>query len=89
MIPNFHRHCLEIADSSDVETLTSRLDHLAQKLGFPLSNATCFVERGAGQPTKIVEVRNASATAQSLTVPAEAIRRDPCWRMLKGGFLPF
>ncbi len=71
-----HQHYLDVASSRDVPTFKRRLGDFAERLDFPLFNATLVVERPASRPV-IVALRNApDAFADAAADPAAAAR-DP------------
>lgn len=82
-----YQQYLDVASSRDVPTFRRRIVDFADRLGFPLINATLVVE----QPTKppaIVAVRNTPEGSAGTSNPA-ATARDPVIAKLKTSAAPF
>ncbi len=71
-----HQHYLDVASSRDLPTFKRRLGDFAQRLDFPLFNATLVVERPATKPI-IVDLRNAPQAFVEATIDPSAAARDP------------
>lgn len=71
-----HQHYLDVASSRDVPTFKRRLGDFAERLDFPLFNATLVVERPAARPV-IVALRNAPEAFEAATIDPVAAARDP------------
>lgn len=71
-----HQHYLDVASSRDVPTFKRRLGAFAERLDFPLFNATLVVERPAARPV-IVALRNAPQAFEAAAVDPVAAARDP------------
>jgi len=78
---------LDVASSRDVPTFERRLKGFAERLDFPLINASLVVEQ-PGSPASIVAIRAATKEFQSTVDPATA-RRDPVLQRLKTMSIPF
>jgi DNA-binding CsgD family transcriptional regulator len=83
-----HQDYLDVASSRDIGTFRLRLLAFANKLEFPLVNATLVVEQ-PGAPPAIVAVRNAPEAFEHDTTEPAAVRRDPVLQRLKVSSAPF
>ena len=79
---------LDVASSRDVPTFKRRLQDFAEKLDFPLFNATLVVERPAATPI-IVALRNAPEAFEAATQDPIAAARDPVVQRSKTASTPF
>jgi DNA-binding CsgD family transcriptional regulator len=83
-----YQNYLDVASSRDVPTFKRRLQDFAEKLDFPLFNATLVVEQPAAKPV-IVSVRNTPAAFEDLTYDPVAAARDPVVQRSKTASTPF
>jgi DNA-binding CsgD family transcriptional regulator len=83
-----HQDYLDVASSRDVATFKSRLVTFAERLDFPLVNATLVVERPGGPPS-IVGLRNTPESFATQPTSADTVKRDPVIRRLKRMRTPF
>jgi DNA-binding CsgD family transcriptional regulator len=82
-----YQHYLDVASARDVPTFKRRIGEFAQRLDFPLFNATLVVEQPAARPT-IVDLRNTPEAWSSSSSDGDAARRDPIVQRLKTSSAP-
>jgi DNA-binding CsgD family transcriptional regulator len=82
-----YQHYLDVASSRDVPTFRRRLDEFAQRLDFPLFNATLVVERPASRPT-IIDLRNAPGAFEESSRNDDDARRDPVSQRIRTATSP-
>ena len=82
-----YQHYLDIASARDVPTFKRRIEEFAERLEFPLFNATLVVERPAADPL-IVALRNTPAAFADATSDARAAARDPMVQRVKTASAP-
>lgn len=82
-----YQHYLDVASARDVPTFKRRLGEFAERLDFPLFNATLVVERPAARPT-IVDLRNAPDAFMESTLNDNDARRDPVSQRIRTSTSP-
>lgn len=82
-----YQHYLDVASARDVATFKRRLDDFAQRLDFPLFNASLVVERPAAAPS-IVALRNTPKAWEEAAFDAKAAARDPLVQRYKTATAP-
>lgn len=82
-----YQHYLDVASSRDVPTFKRRLGEIAERLDFPLFNATLVVERPAAR-ADVVVLGNAPAAFTEATVDPHAGSRDPVLQRLRASSAP-
>jgi DNA-binding CsgD family transcriptional regulator len=83
-----HQDYLDIASARDIGSFRARLVDFANRLEFPLINATLVVEQ-PGAPAAVVAVRNAPADFEAATTDLASGRRDPVLQRLRTLSTPF
>lgn len=79
---------LDVASARDAPTFQRRLEGLAERLGFPLVNATLVVEQPAAAPL-LASVNNVPDAFLGATTDPVAGKRDPVYQRLKTSSTPF
>lgn len=82
-----YQHYLDVASARDVPTFKRRLADFAQRLDFPLFNATLVVDKPATAPL-IVALRNTPQAFEEATSDPNAGARDPVVQRLKTATAP-
>jgi DNA-binding CsgD family transcriptional regulator len=82
-----YQHYLDVASARDVPTFKRRLGEFAQRLDFPLFNATLVVEQPASSPV-IVAMRNSTDAWAESSRDANAAKRDPLVQRFKTATAP-
>ena len=82
-----YQHYLDVASSRDLPTFKRRLGEFAQRLDFPLFNATLVVEQPTASPL-IVALRNTPAAFEESTADPKAAARDPMLLRVKTATAP-
>ena len=82
-----YQHYLDIASARDVPTFKRRIEEFAERLEFPLFNATLVVEQPASAPL-IVALRNTPSAFADATGDAKAAARDPMVQRVKMASAP-
>ncbi len=82
-----YQHYLDVASARDVPTFKRRLGEFAQRLDFPLFNATLVVEQPASSPV-IVAMRNSPDAWVESSRDADAAKRDPLVQRFKTATAP-
>lgn len=82
-----YQHYLDVASARDIPTFKRRLGEFAQRLDFPLFNATLVVEQPASSPV-IVAMRNSPEAWSESSSDAAAAKRDPLVQRFKTATAP-
>jgi DNA-binding CsgD family transcriptional regulator len=82
-----YQHYLDVASARDVPTFKRRLGEFAQRLDFPLFNATLVVEQPASSPV-IVALRNSPDSWEESSRDSSAAKRDPLVQRFKTATAP-
>jgi DNA-binding CsgD family transcriptional regulator len=82
-----HQNYLDVASSRDVPTFKRRIEDFAQRLDFPLFNATLVVEQPSAAPV-IVALRNTPVGFEQSTSDPAAAARDPVVQRVKTATAP-
>lgn len=82
-----YQHYLDVASSRDLPTFKRRLEEFAQRLDFPLFNATLVLEQPTAKPI-IVALRNTPAAFEEFTADPKAAARDPMLQRVKTATAP-
>jgi DNA-binding CsgD family transcriptional regulator len=82
-----YQHYLDVASARDVPTFKRRLGEFAERLDFPLFNATLVVEQPAARPY-IVDLRNTPEAWSTSSSDDQAAKRDPIVQRLKTASAP-
>lgn len=82
-----YQNYLDVASARDLPSFKHRLEEFAQRLEFPLFNATLVVEQPAAKPV-IVALRNTPAAFEESTSDPKAAARDPIVQRLKTATAP-
>jgi DNA-binding CsgD family transcriptional regulator len=87
MPPVGYQNYLDVASSRDLPTFKRRLEEFAQRMDFPLFNATLVVEQPTAKPI-IVALRNTPAAFEESANNANAAARDPVVQRLRTATAP-
>lgn len=82
-----YQHYLDVASARDIPTFKRRLGEFAQRLDFPLFNATLVLEQPASAPV-IVALRNSPDAWAESSRDAGAAKRDPLVQRFKTATAP-
>lgn len=82
-----YQNYLDVASARDLPTFKRRLEEFAQRLDFPLFNATLVMEQPAAKPI-IVALRNTPAAFEESTSDPKAAARDPMLQRVKTATAP-
>lgn len=82
-----YQNYLDVASARDLPSFKRRLEEFAQRLEFPLFNATLVVEQPAAKPV-IVALRNTPAAFEESTIDPRATARDPMLQRVKTATAP-
>jgi hypothetical protein len=82
-----YQHYLDVASARDLPTFKRRISDFAERLEFPLFNASLVVERPTAKPV-IVAVRNTPAAWEQSAYDADAAARDPLVQRYKTATAP-
>ena len=82
-----YQHYLDVASARDVPTFRKRLEAFANRLDFPLFNATVVVEQPAARPL-VIALRNTPQAFAEATESHTAGQRDPVSQRLRTATSP-
>lgn len=82
-----YQHYLDVASARDVPTFKRRVADFAERLDFPLFNASLVVERPTSKPV-IVAVRNTPKAWEEAAFDSSAAARDPLVQRYKTATAP-
>lgn len=82
-----YQHYLDIASARDVPTFKRRLGEFAERLEFPLFNASLVVERAAASPL-VVALRNTPESFANLVYDEKSAKRDPVNTRMRAATAP-